>query len=227
MIPTRCLRGEKIEGFEEFDVASLFQKLVLKENERPWTRKVNCYHPSAMSGCKRAIYYDRIGTEPKACWDLQTLMYFHLGHALHDMVQDKLLAEVPGFQSEITVDFPALNIYGHTDGVFAEEDWLLEIKTMGSSSFNSLIRPKKEHVEQVHCYMAGTDIPRAQILYVNRDNGLTRGFKVYFDEEIWQGVVATIAEVEEHVKSEEPPAREVSRWTCRTCKFKWECKPEF
>ena len=73
-IPTRCLRGEDPENGRDFDVVDLFQKAVMAENEREWSRKTECYHPSAIGGCKRALYYDRIGGEPKSCWDFQTLM---------------------------------------------------------------------------------------------------------------------------------------------------------
>ncbi len=225
-IPTRCLRGEQPENDKDFDVTKAFRNNVLAENDKEWSRKTGCYHPSAISGCKRALYYDRIGTEPKSCWNFETLMFFDLGHALHDMVQKRLEDELPGFQPEVTVSFEELKLYGHCDGVFGEQDWVLEIKTTGSSTFNSMIRPKSDHVKQIHCYMAGLDIPRCQLVYVNRDNGLLKKFNVYWDDEVWQGIVETISSIEEAVKNNEPPLREISRWTCRTCKFKHECKPD-
>ena len=226
-VPIRCLRGEEPENDREFDVTKVFRESVLSENDKPWTRKKSCYHPSALSGCKRAIYYDRIGIEPKSCWNFETLMFFDLGHALHDMVQKRLMDAIPGFQPEVTVDFKELNIYGHCDGVFAEQDWVLEIKTIGSSGFGSLIRPKKDHVMQMHCYMAGLDIPRAQLVYVNRDNGMLRKFDVFFDDEVWAKCVAVISTVEEAIEANEPPPKELNKWVCRTCKFKHECQPEF
>lgn len=226
-VPVRCLRGEEPEEHKDFDVADVFRKSVLSENDKEWSRKKGCYHPSALSRCKRAIYYDRIGTEPKSCWNLDSLMYFDLGHALHDMVQKRLSDVMPNFRPEVTVEFKELKIYGHCDGVAGDEDWIIEIKTVGSSGFGSIIKPKKDHVEQVHCYMAGLDIPRAQIMYVNRDNGLVKVFKVYFDDEVWARVVSVIAKVEEAVEANEPPEREISRWTCRTCKFKHVCEPQF
>lgn len=226
-IPTRCLRGEDPEKGKDFDVTDLYRSAIMAENDREWSRKVACYHPSAIGGCKRALYYDRTGAEPKSCWDFQTLMYFQLGHALHDMVQGTL-SEVSGenFQAETTIEFKELNIYGHCDGVFASEDWVLEIKTAGSSTYNSLMRPKGDHIRQTHCYMAALDIPRTQIVYVNRDSGQMKSFNIYFDENIWAGIVGVIADVEECVTSEVPPAREVSRYVCRTCKFKHICEPD-
>lgn len=226
-IPIRCLRGEDPEKGKDFDAVKLFRDTVLAENDKEWTRKVSCYHPSAIGGCKRALYYDRTGEKPQSRWDFQTLMYFNLGHALHDMIQNKL-SEACGdnFQAETTIEFKELNIYGHCDGVFASEDWVLEIKTAGSSTFNSLLRPKSDHVRQTHCYMAALDIPRTQIVYVNRDSGQMKSFKVYFDENIWQEICGVIADVEANVKSGTPPEREVSRYVCRTCKFNHICKPE-
>ena len=225
-VPTRCLRGENPEQGRDFDVTKVFRDAVMAENDREWSRKTDCYHPSAIGGCKRALYYDRTGEEPKSCWNFQTLMYFLLGHALHDMVQNKL-SEAMGqtFEAETTIEFKELKIYGHCDGVFASEDWILEIKTAGSSTFNSLIRPKSDHIRQIHCYMAALDIPRCQLVYVNRDNGSLKKFDIFFEEEIWSEIVGVIARIEEAVESNDPPEREVSRWTCRTCKFKHICEP--
>ena len=75
--------------------------------------------------------------------------------------------------------------------------------------------------------MAGLDIPRCQLVYVNRDNGLLKKFDVHFDDEVWAKVVGTIATVEASVKKGTPPEREISRWVCRTCKFKHVCEPDY
>ena len=224
-MPERCFREEEIKHHEEFNISEDIQILLDNKNNVPWTRKTNKYHPSAIKGCKRALYYDRIGLAPKACITPDKRILFDLGHAVHGYVE-KLLTEFPGFQSEVPVSFEPLHIYGHCDGVFRNEDWVLEIKSIGGASFSTLVRPKIEHIWQVHCYMFALDIPRCQVLYVNRSSGAMRTFKVKFSNDIWDQITAVIREVEGAIERKEPPEKEVNFFHCSICKFRYECNPD-
>ena len=154
-------------------------------------------------------------------------MIFDIGHALHDMLQNKLTKEFPDFEAEVSVRNDELNIVGHCDGVFRERDWILEIKTAGESVFKNLIRPKKEHVYQVHCYMFALDIPRCQLLYISRASGAMKQFIVEFDNEIFTEVASLIKSVEEYVVRDELPPPQPNKWVCRSCKFYEACQPVF
>ena len=143
----------------------------------------------------------------------------------NDMIQE-YLSQMDGFESEVRVEFPDLHLYGHCDGVFREQDWVLEIKTVGESVYRTLVKPKVEHIWQVHCYMFALDIPRTQLFYVNRASGAMRLFKIEFSNDIWEEVSGAIGYVEAHVEKNEPPPREINSWACRSCKFYHECKPD-
>lgn len=225
-MPIRCLKGEQAKTDVGFNVAREFEGLLEKENQKPWTRRIGHYHPSSVKGCKRAMYYDRVGEEPESRVDAKLRMIFDMGHALHDMIQG-YLRNHPGFEDEVTCEFPDLHLYGHCDGIFTKEDWVLEIKTVGESVYKTLVQPKIEHIWQIHCYMFCLDIPRTQLLYVNRATGATRLFKVAFSNEIWEEVAAVIGYVESCVESGEPPPQEVNKWACRSCKFYHVCEPKF
>ena len=224
-IPERCLREERPEHYKEFNISLDIQTLLEEKNNVPWTRQTKKYHPSSIKGCKRSLYYDRIGTSPKACVTPDKRILFDLGHAVHGYVEN-LLAKFPDFESEVPVSFEPLNIHGHCDGVFRNEDWVLEVKSIGDASFSTLVRPKIEHVWQIHCYMFALDIPRCQLLYVNRSNGSMRLFRVYFDNDIWDQITAVIREVEECVSNKTPPAKEINYFHCSICKFRYTCEPD-
>ena len=207
-----------------FDVGELLDHLYAKEAYKPWDRSIGVYHPSSIKGCKRALYYDRISEPPKRIYEAETNAIFEMGHGLHARVQEQY-ARHPGFQSEVKAHIPELHIGGSVDGVFTVEGWVLEIKSIGEASFRTCVKPKEEHLWQMHCYMMATKVLRAQLLYVNRNNGQKRVFRVQFDQNIWDKILAIIAIVEAAVKTKVPPEQEINKYYCRTCKFLHVCKP--
>ena len=227
-IPERCLREQAPPEDPDFDVKQELERIHEEENKKPWDRTLHAYHPSSLSpsACKRSIWYDRTGEQPISRIPADLRMLFDMGHALHDMIQDKLQKSFPDFTSEVPVSFDDLHISGHCDGVFKDKEWVLEIKTVGESVYRNLIRPKEEHVYQIHAYMFALDIPRCQLLYVNRATGAMRLFRVKFDNSIWENIKDIIRFVEDSVKTGTAPAREVNKWICRTCKFYHVCKPD-
>lgn len=208
------------------DVGDLLSRLVSAANAKSATaRERGGYHPSALAGCTRALFYDRIST-PKvlAKQDASSLEIFELGHAIHERLQ-LIFKEHAGFQKEVPAVVKELEITGSMDGVFTKEDWVLEIKSIGSSGYSQLVRPKEAHVIQLHCYMAAARIPRAQLLYVNRDNGAKRTFRVHFSQETWDKIVAKINEVEQRVRDNDVPDREPDFFQCKVCPFAHICRP--
>lgn len=209
-----------------FDVVELIEEILENDNKKPWTRTIGLYHPSSMGpkACKRSLFYDRIGEKPNPKISPSLGMLFGLGHAVHDVIQGKLGAH-EGFISELPLRSEKHSLIGHCDGVFREEGWVLEIKTIGEASFRTLVKPKEEHVWQAHCYMYCTSTPRAQVLYVNRNTGAMRNFKVKFDQEIWDNIVELVNTVEEYVANKEPAPRTVNKFFCKSCKFLEQCNP--
>lgn len=222
----RCLAGEVPEHSDGFDVTALLEEMVRRELAGPWTREVGVYHPSSVnpSACRRALYYDRIGVMPRPCHGMDTQSIFDEGHGTHHIIQQRLLRHA-GFEEEVKIRIDSLHVAGSTDGVFRNEDWVLEIKSVGESSFLSINKPNGAHVWQMHLYMYALDIPRAQLLYVNRNNGSKRMFRVPFSVETWGQIEALLREVEGHVERQEPPDRIDVPYVCRQCKFQQDCRP--
>lgn len=223
----RCLSGEIPQHSEDFNVMDLLDALIQQEMRGKWARKVGVYHPSSVSptACRRALYYDRTGLEPRPQHDAATQAIFDEGHGTHHVLQQRLSGH-DGFVDECKIQIDHLHVAGSTDGLFRNEDWLLEIKSIGDSSFSSLAKAKTEHVWQLHLYMYAMDVPRAQLLYVNRNNGSKRIFKVQFSKDTWAQIEGLLQEVEGHVRRLDPPDRIDSPYVCRQCKFQYHCRPK-
>ena len=117
-VPERCLRGDSLKDDADFDIVEDYNRTLKNENKKTWTRKTGVFHPSALSGCKRSLYYDRIGTEPKEQIPIDLRALFDMGHAVHDLVQSRL-KDVGNFKAEVTAVYEPLDIYGHLGGALA------------------------------------------------------------------------------------------------------------
>jgi len=224
--PGRCYGKTKLPK-PRFDLGVELEYSYAKE-ARSYSRKLGVYHPSSLKPkvCRRSLFYDRKGIEPKRSSSFRDRKLFKLGHVIHDGIQATLERIFPDFEGEVTVAFEPLEIYGHADGVLREEDWVIELKSIGDASYKVLVRPVKDHIYQVHCYMVALDIPRTQLLYINRNTGDMRLFRVEFDEAIWDEIVEIIRVNEEAIKNNVPPEGVNKAYTCRGCKFNYYCEPE-
>lgn len=222
--PGRCYSGKRLPD-DRLDL-SVEIDVYHRNDARDYSRTTGVYHPSSLSpgACLRELYYDRMGVQPERSNYASELKLFALGHYIHNGLQAMLKEIFPQFQPEVHISLPSLHIEGHTDGVL--DDWVVEIKSIGDASYKTLVRPKKEHLWQVHCYMAALDIPRAQVLYVNRNTGDMRLFRVRFQPEVWAQVAALIGTVERAVAAETPPEGINKSYVCRGCKFFRVCEPE-
>jgi len=226
MSPNRCLIVEpKSLPFEDFDAAGLLTTAHLNYLGSPWDRRTGVYHPSSIHQCRRRLYYDRIGTPPKRSYGLKNLSIFELGHAIHARVQMRYKEVYPDAEIEKHVESEALHMAGSIDVFFPHHDWLMDIKTMGTTSFAGLVGPHSEHLDQLHCYMWMAGVPRAQILYIDRDKGFLRMFRTYFTMGRWQLICERITYVEEHIKMGREPEQEGTSYECSQCNFKYVCKP--
>jgi hypothetical protein len=212
-------------GHDTFDVVELLDKALLSLNKDPWSRTLGVFHPSALGGCKRSLYYDRISLMPMPITSIDMAVIFQLGHANHAWIQAMLKKIDAHFVDEIRAAQPELLIGGHTDGLFTTRGWILEIKTVSQDVYSSLMRPQLDHIWQVHAYMVALGIPRAQILYISRGSGSRRKFVVHFDQKVWDAVLLVMAEVNAAVDVGVPPAKEIDYMQCRECKFAYACRP--
>ena len=222
-----CFSSEYVadDGFrlkEEVDAA------FTDANADNYTRGIGYHHPSALGSvnCTRALAYERAGVLPAPNFTVWSYGYFELGHLIHGLVQAKLHRRLGDrYQSEVALQIPSLNIGGSADGV-VDRKYIQEIKTIGAKSFIALRAPKRAHIDQVHLYMMALNIPRALIMYVNRDNLATKEYFVRFDPKYLTKLLGRIAEIENKLDADELPDREVDPYDCGECKFAHICRPQ-
>lgn len=105
-----------------------------------------------------------------------------------------------------------------------------EYKTMKSTEYDKLTRPKPEHKKQATIYSAVFDIPVVVYLYLNKDNSQMADFPVAFDHTIWQWIVEKCEKVKHYVNTETlPPWEETSASKnpreCMDCGYRKICQP--
>ena len=121
----------------DFNIAEELENRLEAKNKSSWVRKTGVYHPSALSGCSRALYYDRIGEQPVQNIGPKLRMLFGAGHACHDFIQGILSDDgKTEFESEIPVSVKEYDIFGHTDGIYRKKGWVIEIKSISDDGFN-------------------------------------------------------------------------------------------
>lgn len=210
-------------------------------------------HASEISGCERRVVYSilgekRSGGNVDATWRKR----FKIGHAVHAMLQSDFakMAVDSGFaitfQEELSVA-PWLqpiaakwDIYSHCDGLFTvRETWqgpallrvALEIKTASPAEYEKLNKPKPEHIEQAHVYMACLDVPMTWLLYWNKGNQNYTGtdapnFLVKFDPKLWAELETRFERVHVAAATGQLPEREEGV-RCEFCAFAHVCQPTY
>lgn len=150
------------------------------------------------------------------------------------------------FEDEVTVDPSKQELARHysiqssCDGVFTFREGGpqgqivlrvgLEIKTEAPDSFEKLTKPKEDHVEQVHLYMACLDLPLVWFFYFNKGNQNNTASEtpwvIRFNPKIWDKIETRIKTVHLAVMNNVEPAREESIG-CEFCPWSWYCQPKY
>jgi len=221
----RCLGGElPLENIEfslkeEID-AYMRGKGSKERNSRGWI------YPSGIGKCDRQVVYNlREGTPGRETASPLDQKLGGIGHALHDKLQE-WSAEAVGaeeFEAEKAVRYGLYKLSMRIDGVMAAKDWIIEYKTLGDSGYKNLRKPREDDILQVHCYMFVLDIPRTILYYFNRNTGEDCEFKVYFDHNIWEGILENIGRAMKHVKEGTTPPRIKNKFWCSKCRYNEYC----
>lgn len=223
----------------------------LAEEPKDGDKRSPGIHASECSDCKRKLVYSILQTprQDKAApvWRKR----FKIGHAVHDMFQ-KDFHRMAG-RSDFQIDFvdevsiapdkglynaAKWDIYSHCDGIFTIKDAagnpiirvVLEIKTSAPDDYEKLKKPKEEHVNQAHVYMACLNVPLTWFLYYNKGNqnytsSDNPSFFIRYDPKVWAKLETRFEEVHTFAAMNTLPDREESI-LCEFCPFSYECNPK-
>jgi hypothetical protein len=169
-------------------------------------RNTKIFRASGTGSCKRRRILALLGVPEKKRQDSGLSNIFHTGNFLHLKWQMAGISEGWLAQAEVPIESKEMPLGGTVDGILYEGSGF-EFKTIYSFGFKGVMEkgPKKDHILQVHAYMAMSDIKRFSIVYENKDNGEWREFGVEKDDEICNRVIDEISELQESIKQERLP----------------------
>lgn len=160
----------------------------------PAVRAKGVFHPSQLlTGCKRQMCYDLLGTEPTdkivtrgISGSLQRI--FDVGTWYHVYTQNILYQIGLLKQAEVPVVNKERYICGSADGVFKKEvfgeEVILEIKTMNDLFYKrAIFKPFKKHEFQASIYARELGIKKVLYLYINKNTSEYKDFLMPINEE--------------------------------------------
>ena len=170
------------------------------------------FRPSGFGGCPRSQVFQYLQVPPTNPPQLENNLQMILGTGthLHEMLQG-YLALHPGifYAPEVPIWIPELDIKGSCDGILTNRTpneagslyrWGVEFKTIGSKGFETLTKPKPEHVIQASIYARLAGVYWISIVYFCKDNAAMKEYPVHYDPETWEGIVAKVRELQGHVR---------------------------
>jgi hypothetical protein len=211
-------------------------------------------HASEISPCALKAYFTITGMEKKIIrkhskWRKR----FEHGTAIHEILQRNFsnMASLSGglleFDPEVEISpktsalAELYNIYSHCDGVFRfykecggtmslVGKLALEIKSASPVDYEKTTKPKQEHVEQGHVYMACLDIPAIYYMYFNKGNENIKpsngNFLVRFNNVLWDKLIRRFDSWYDLIDFGRKPER-TETIVCEFCPYSWTCKPDY
>ena len=220
--------------------------LLEKRNEKISPRDVDGkFHPSALGGCTRKLWYAFVMTPPQHRIPPKLRRTFDHGHAVHDWQQRELREALNvtdadctlTFETEVSItDTPFAcewNIAGSADGLITittndgkSARVVYELKTMASKSWLSLSRPLEKHIMQASVYAEALGASHIVFQYYCKDADVSKYFYVPKRAEDVTDVCETLQLVLDTLSDGSSPPRAASRWDCQSCQYYYTCQPE-
>lgn len=194
----------------------------------------NIYRMSQLGQCPRALSAFRLGYEPLPEPGFLQLAARegsrHEVWVINDLQEEGW--QIIDRQKEIALDFPALKLVGHIDGIARKDgqERLLEIKSLGRFRFGSFANSGfarfRDYAVQITAYHQALNLP---ILYVvkDRDSGKRMNLELDTPPLEWEQVYEAVLGVEIAVRKKQLyPAQMTDDFTCRICRYRYLCQEE-
>lgn len=131
------------------------------------------------------------------------------------------------FGYETRFNFTDLNIKFACDGIIRLDGkyYLLEIKTIESSTFENISDSEPRHRDQVKCYCALLNLDGVIFIYVDRTSGNLKCFELQIKQSDKDAVFKRIDNIHKAVETNIAPDRlPFGDNRCSYCKYKKRCK---
>jgi len=185
-----------------------------------------CYfYVSDVGKCPRALYF-HFKEAPRERPDPRVLRIFDEGDYTHRRLLSVLYSLGIVQASEVRTP-PNDLIHGRADAVVTldEKPYVVELKSSNGWKFSKMEKPREDHVDQVQLYMHYFNIPRAILLYENKNTQHLREFNLEYDEaragRLIKGFEFLRDQIEKDIMPEVP--EDIKKWRCRYCEYRTEC----
>jgi hypothetical protein len=237
-----------------YNPLGLYQ-IAIDTSHAEYHARAGVFHPSSVGYCMRANIYQALRYPPTDQRSKQFIEITTLGHAVHDILQGRLLAladlvkELPrllpgiqySFQKEVRYDpetdelYRVLGIGGTTDGILTvgngrwKQRGIVEIKSQNNAfhdEVSAMPYAFRKHLMQSHLYAYRFDAPIIWVWYYNKNNSKHELKPQFFDPEIFGEAVDYFVHLHAFAAKRELPPREESYFECSSCVHRTACDPQ-
>ena len=170
---------------------------------------------SDAGSCERQRWYKGMGFDESEVPDMQTLLAFHVGNAIHDFVQEAFQRQAVMGGVSVDVEVPVdcrplgVDMSGSADLVVTYSDGhkvVVEFKSASAyGSKLAKVEPKREHVAQAGLYARGLGADEILIVYVAKETSFrdkVRAGDVYqhrfkLNDPVFEGRLETVFDITE------------------------------
>lgn len=108
-----------------------------------------------------------------------------------------------------------------------DQNFVLELKSIGSYGFKLLDGPKEEHIHQLQLCMHFFNIHNGILLYENKDNHQLKEFEVSYEAELAESLIEKLQQVMVFIRDDKLPQKpsfpKDLEWRCKYCGFRKYC----
>ena len=218
---------EVLEGFfnlvtieEDANISmTVYNYLDSLNHVRSETHDDGWFHPSeiAITKCDRRLFYAAVQERKIGKISPWLRTVFNIGHCTHDVLQEAMTHY--GYEIEVLAEDADANIHGSTDGI--GEDFIVEIKSAGSSSMNKFINrgPTEAHIKQTSIYTELLNKKEVRYQYYNKNDGAIHEVVTPNMPSEYEFIRGRMLLIMEHVKTGSPPPMTETVSQCRECPY--------
>jgi len=192
--------------------------------------RIGFYRISLVPYCLRKQWY--VYNNVKMPVNEELLRIFGIGELFHEFVE-KIAKERYGSsvrtEVDVKIDLNGFSLVGRADLIIG--DVVYELKTVKSLWYRTRegnfreMDLKKEHVEQLNCYLKGLGLKKGIVVYIDKRDLKMKQHEVRFSPRLWNRTVEKVRRLHRFLLENTPPLVKFG-WECRMCEYKWLCFKE-
>lgn len=202
------------------------------DSDRSFREPDGYFHPSSMSyriaqECDRFAQFS-LWVNTASSIFAKTRRIFDVGSDMHLRYQ-RYFAEMGILvEAEKEVLSEQYHVTGHLDAIikkpFSEQLVVVELKSINTTDFNNITRPKYEHEIQLKLYMGVEGIGEGIVVYEDKNDQNIKVFDYEHDFEFWEFQKSRFQRIWNEWKQKIPSRNTENVELCERCAFFQRCK---